>query len=235
LSDVETKLETLPRSSAHDLRDRLTFIPPHHEIRGWSKLAPRPNGYTALTFEPDILVEELQIRAVDRRHAPLMYFRDTGLSCTLRKIGVLIREPGRPDRGHLEALRFVAFFQLDRLPHGPLPDLRAPGRLSSGQERLVRDFIEQNLANDITLADLAALVGLSRFHFARIFKATFGQSTRQYISRRRIEWASVLLTTTGMSVAEVATATGFGGLARFSTTFRKQTGVTPSQFRRTLS
>jgi AraC family transcriptional regulator len=113
--------------------------------------------------------------------------------------------------------------------------MRASGRLTSQQERLVCDFIAQNLAHDLTLGELASLVGLSRFHFARIFKATFGQSTRQYLSRQRIERASALLTTTRMPVASIATTVGFGGMARFATAFRQHTGHTPSQFRRSTS
>jgi AraC family transcriptional regulator len=235
LTDGEAKLEALAVSNAHDLRDTLTFVPPGCEITGWSALAPRHSGYTALSFEPDLVEQELETRATSDAFEPLLYFRDAALAATLRKVGASLRRCEPPDMGYLEALCLVAAFELHRLQHGPLPDMRASGRLTSQQERLVCDFIAQNLARDLTLGELASLVGLSRFHFARIFKATFGQSTRQYLSRQRIERASALLTTTRMPVASIATTVGFGGMARFATAFRQHTGHTPSQFRRGTS
>jgi AraC family transcriptional regulator len=217
------------------LRDTLTFIPPLCEITGWSALSPRRSGYTALKFDANLLAEELQTGNARRSHVPLLYFRDAELTSTLRKIGAQVRRPGSPDLGYLEALSLVAIFELYRLQHGPLSDVRPPGRLTVRQEQLVRDFIAENLTRDLTLAELASLVGLTRFHFARIFKATFGLSTRQYLSRQRIERASTLLATTNMPMSAIVTAVGFGGVARFATIFRHYTGCTPSQFRRSLS
>jgi AraC family transcriptional regulator len=235
LTDGEVRLEKLAVTNAHDLRDTMTFIPPGCEITGWSALSPRRSGYTALSFEPDLLEQELETREIRGASEPQLYFRDAGLASTLRKVGAAMRQGAPPDMGYLEALCLVAAFELHRLQHGPLRDIRAAGRLTGRQERLVCDFIAQNLARDLTLSELASLVGLSRFHFARIFKATFGQSTRQYLSRQRIERASALLATTSMPVAAIATTVGFGGMARFATAFRHHTGHTPSQFRRSTS
>lgn len=127
LTDGEARLETLAVTNAHDLRDTMTFIPPGCEITGWSALSSRPSGYTALSFEPDLLEQELEARAIRGASEPRLYFRDAGLASTLRKVGAAIRHCATPDMGYLEALCLVAAFEVDRLQHGPLRDIRAPG------------------------------------------------------------------------------------------------------------
>ena len=78
-------------------------------------------------------------------------------------------------------------------------------------------------------------VGVSRFHFARSFKTTFGVSPRQYILRRRIERARDLLLSSDLPTTEIATLSGFGGPMQFATAFRKYVGLSPSQYRRHIA
>ena len=56
----------------------------------------------------------------------------------------------------------------------------------------VKDFIEERLAEEITLADMAKVVHMSQFHFARAFKAATGQPPHRYLTQRRIERALLL-------------------------------------------
>jgi AraC family transcriptional regulator len=95
----------------------------------------------------------------------------------------------------------------------------------------VKDFIEEKLAENITIADMAAVVHISQFHFARAFKTATGESPHRYLTQRRIERAKVLLSVTRLAIAEVAYRVGFYNQSHFTAQFRKLTGVTPKQYR----
>ena len=95
----------------------------------------------------------------------------------------------------------------------------------------VRDHIDRHYARPLTIERLAALAGLSPFHFIRAFRAATGLTPHQYLRNRRIERAKELLVTTPMPVTEVCDAVGFQSLGSFSSLFRKLTGETPAGYR----
>ncbi|MEO0568910.1 MAG: AraC family transcriptional regulator [Pseudomonadota bacterium] len=98
----------------------------------------------------------------------------------------------------------------------------------------VKDYIEDNLEADISVSDLAALVGLDIFMFSRLFKEQTGQSPRQYIIKRRVDRACVLLADENRSLAEIAYSCGFSSQSHMTTTFAHHIGVTPGRYRRDL-
>lgn len=95
----------------------------------------------------------------------------------------------------------------------------------------LKDFIEENLAEDLTIARLATVAHVSPFHFAREFKAATGQSPHRYVTQQRIERAKLLLSVTRLSVSEVAYGVGFSNQSHFTAQFRKATGTTPKCYR----
>jgi AraC family transcriptional regulator len=95
----------------------------------------------------------------------------------------------------------------------------------------LKDYIEDRLAEDLTIATLAALIPMSQFHFARAFKAAVGEPPHRYIMQRRIERAKMLLSVTRLSVAEISYQTGFANQSHFTAQFRKAIGLTPKHFR----
>jgi AraC family transcriptional regulator len=107
------------------------------------------------------------------------------------------------------------------------------GGLSRPRLKQVRDYIDENLHCNIRLNDLAALAGLSMFHFARSFRESCGVTPHQYIVRRRIERAKALLFKPEWSIEQIASASGFSGGSQFSRVFREITGATPTSWRRT--
>jgi AraC family transcriptional regulator len=110
--------------------------------------------------------------------------------------------------------------------------LAIPGRvLDALKLKQVQDYIEENLADEIAIEDMAALIHMSQFHFARAFKASTGESPHKYLTQRRIERAKVLLSVTKLPVAEVAYRVGFSNQSHFTAHFRKVTGVTPKDYR----
>lgn len=106
------------------------------------------------------------------------------------------------------------------------------GGLSSVNQRRVIDFIEANLSGQFTLSDLAALAHLSDFHFARMFKTSFGCTPHQYVLSRRVELAKQLLSGPTKSLVDVALLCGFSSQQHLSQQFKKRVGITPAAFRR---
>jgi AraC family transcriptional regulator len=97
---------------------------------------------------------------------------------------------------------------------------------------LVLAYIDENLADDFGLDELASLCGLTRFHFARAFKATFHETPHQYVLGRRLEKAMDLLIKSRLPISEVACVVGFSGSSQFARSFKAATGKTPLEFRR---
>jgi AraC family transcriptional regulator len=107
-----------------------------------------------------------------------------------------------------------------------------PGGLTERQLLLVTDYINDNLATEIKLLDLAELAGISQFHFSRLFKQSMGMSPHQYVIAQRIERAKLLLKNLELSVTEIAFSCGFNSHSHLSKSFRQLTGVTPKDYRK---
>ena len=106
---------------------------------------------------------------------------------------------------------------------------RAPGDVLVHLRR-ARDHVDRHYAEPLDLAALAEVAGLSKYHFQRLFKATYGLSPAAYLSQRRVERAQDLLRATNLTVTEVCHAVGFSSLGSFSARFRELVGETPSGF-----
>jgi len=109
--------------------------------------------------------------------------------------------------------------------------LRAPGDVLRHLRR-ARDHADRHYAEPLSLEQLAAVAGLSKWHFHRLFRATYGLSPAAYVSQRRVERAQDLLRATNLTVTEVCHAVGFSSLGSFSSRFRELVGETPSEFQR---
>ncbi len=105
------------------------------------------------------------------------------------------------------------------------------GGLSGYKLNRVKEFISANLEEDLSLADLAAIAGLSQFHFARAFRKSTGQTPQQFVTERRIERAKQLLARAELPIVEVGLQTGFKNQSHFTTLFRKYTKFTPKSWR----
>lgn len=97
-------------------------------------------------------------------------------------------------------------------------------------EQAVR-FIRGQYAQELTVAQIAAHVGVSRSQLYRAFQARYDQSPQAFLLQYRLREAAALLTSTDLSVEEVASSTGFHDPLYFSRVFRRQYGAPPSVFR----
>lgn len=98
--------------------------------------------------------------------------------------------------------------------------------------RRVTDWMAEHLADEFSLARLAEQVGMSEFHFCRLFKRATGVSPSQYQIRLRMDAARRLLRETDRSVIDIGNEIGYSNPSHFARLFRKETGLTPSDYRR---
>jgi AraC family transcriptional regulator len=112
----------------------------------------------------------------------------------------------------------------------PIPKIYEGG-LSKHQLIQVLDYINEHLDRDIKLANLAALLGMSQFHFSHLFKQSIGIAPYQYLLQQRLERAKQLLKQSDRSIMEIALDCGFNSHSHLSKQFRQFTGVTPKAYR----
>lgn len=95
----------------------------------------------------------------------------------------------------------------------------------------VLEYINEHLDQDIKLADLAQLLGMSQFHFSHLFKQAIGTAPYQYLLQQRVERAKQLLKQTDQSIIDIAFMCGFNSHSHLTKQFRQFTGMTPKAYR----
>src|SRR5258706_546725 len=97
--------------------------------------------------------------------------------------------------------------------------------------RRVTEHIEQNLDRPLPLTELAAVIYMSRFHFARLFRHSTGHPPHRFVIRQRIARAREFLARPELTIAEISRRVGFRTPNHFTTVFRRVSGVTPRGYR----
>ncbi len=98
--------------------------------------------------------------------------------------------------------------------------------------RRARDLMDRHFAEMLDLDAMAREAGFSRYHFARTFRAAFGEPPGTYLTRRRVERAKDLLRSANLTVTEVCLLVGFTSLGSFSSRFTELVGMAPTAYRR---
>jgi AraC family transcriptional regulator len=127
---------------------------------------------------------------------------------------------------------------IERPPLRLLPDTsdagvsRFRGGLAGGALRRVKAYIDDHIGQRISLDELARQAGVSRFHFARQFRLSTGESPMGYLRRVRIERSKSILQARETTIAEVAARLGFSDQSHFTRIFGRLVGVSPGSFAR---
>ncbi|OLF55971.1 helix-turn-helix domain-containing protein [Pseudomonas chlororaphis] len=114
---------------------------------------------------------------------------------------------------------------------GQRQGLRLKGGLAAHQRRKLVEYIDSQLAEPISLGQLSSLCALSEYHFARMFRESFGLPPHQYLLARRLSHARELLRGTRLPLGEIALACGFANASHFANRFRQALGGTPGEYR----
>ena len=109
---------------------------------------------------------------------------------------------------------------------------RIKGGLSDVGRRNVIDFVRASINEDISLADMAAVTGLSVAHFSHMFRKSVGKSPHQYVLQQRVQYAKELLLSLNLRMIDVAVASGFKTQQHFARIFRKMCGLSPTEYQR---
>jgi AraC family transcriptional regulator len=116
--------------------------------------------------------------------------------------------------------------------HAPLAPVVFKGGIARPVLNRVLDYIAANLQAEIRLEDLAAVAGLSVFHFARAFRQSMGATPYQYVLDRRLDHVKRLLRLPGWGMEAIASAAGFADASHLAKAFRRREGMSPGEWQR---
>ena len=233
--DGDTFVEGLPRSKLRDVTRKLTFVPAGQAYHEWHEpCALMRVAY--FYFDPARMPAHPETGVAPASLPARLFFEDAALADTAFKLSRLIEDTDFDSSQYGEALGAVLAHELVRLD-AATPRIEGPakGGLAAWQQRAVSAYIEDHLAEPISLATLARLVRLSPYHFSHAFKRSFGLPPHRYHSNRRIERAKLLLAQPVPSVTDIGRIVGYSETSTFTTVFHRTTGITPTVYRRTLT
>jgi AraC family transcriptional regulator len=199
----------------------------------WRGLGPgRSIEILDLYLDPGSLPAESGRAAARSLEPTWRVLRDPLLAQLLGSVGRELDQPASSEElfGDLATTLFA--LQLERA-HGMMGASPGPRRsgLSPFVLKRVREYVASHLARTIRLEHLAALAGLSPFHFSRAFKISTGLAPHAYVLHCRISESKRLLSGSNLTISDVARRTGFCGTGQLSRRFRAFTGTTPTAFR----
>ena len=225
--DGETSIDGFAPSKVRNFAKKLTFVPAGCGYRERLETA----ASTRLTFlylDPTVLRND-----AETDYAARVHFEDSIVWETAAKLKSAI-ENGQAKRTlYLSALSSVLAVELSRCDDNAARDTTLNrGGLAGWQKRAVLGYIEEHLGEQVCLSTLAQLARQSHHHFCRAFKQSFGVPPHQYHVQRRIEQAKLLLADRSISITDIGFTLGYSQTSSFSVAFRKNTGWTPSEYRR---
>jgi AraC family transcriptional regulator len=143
----------------------------------------------------------------------------------------LAAELSDPNPLSVEAVDCLARLMLVQVARAQLQLQKARSPITPVMLKLIQDFVQANLAEQILVGQMAAVVGMSVNRFAHAYTTQTGQSPHQFVLTQRLELAASLLARTRMPLAEIAVACGFASQQHLTNTMRAKTGTTPARYR----
>ncbi|NEU71967.1 helix-turn-helix domain-containing protein [Hassallia byssoidea VB512170] len=215
-----------------------------HKIPGSISLAPEGVRFKGswdkdveiliLTLKP-IVISKCALELNDANHTELMHCNGM-LDPQIQYIGLALEAEflaGSPGgRFYNQSLANALAVQLLKKYSTKEPKIQQyRGGLSTHQLKRAIEYINDNLSKDVSLNDLAAVVGMSMYYFVQMFKQSTGCTPYQYILQCRVERAKHLLRTTNLPIVEIALQVGCSNQSHFAKLFKKLTQTTPKKYR----
>jgi AraC family transcriptional regulator len=208
-----------------------TFILPRGTVDEliWSG----PTQRIAVSIHPALLVNALDETAHERDIELTEHWNLTDSNIMALLLAMRADLDGGSPAGRLygdSLANALAVYVLNRYAVRQYAPVIYRGGLPRYRLKRVLDHIGDNLIDDLSLSQLAAIAGMSPHYFAEMFKQSTGRAPHQYVLLRRIERAKERLRDAKCSVIEAALAAGFQNPSHFARMFRKFVGISPSGF-----
>ena len=230
--------------SIYDIEDGALTLMPRGQANRWQTFGPIE--YVHLTLNPgalaDLAAEAFEDGGEHVSFCDDVGFRDPVIEPLFHELIVCSQQPpaGLMYRDALLAaltcrllLTRSSLSARHRSGHQHAVQSAVKGGLPDWRLRRIADYLRDHLADDITLAELSGIAGVSRAHLFRAFRQSTGSTPVRYLTDMRLKRARELLLD-GVDVDEVVCATGFTSSCRLSAAYRRHFGLTPKQFARGL-
>ena len=209
-------------------------IPAGAKLSGWSGLNSNI-GCTLISVDPSRLEAVLGEDQRAYQFRPAANISNELLVAMASRISAWVSlEQCERDSLQTETMLTLLTQELSRVQNGAGTGSAHRGGLSPRIEKQVREFVNESLGANINLEALAGIAGLSRFHFSRAFKASFGLSPHKYVQQERLRRACELMEHTDQSITDIALQVGFASSSELARTFKLLKGYSPRQFRNAL-
>ncbi len=227
--EAERKLGDRTRKEQIRVGD-ICLVPAH--TRHWIH-AKGEQGLILLSIEPeaiykslpaDINAKEIELLPYFAQADPLIYHLGLSLKKTLQ-INTF------DSRFYAESLSVALIAHLMQFYTAKNP-VANDVFCEDAQIKQAKDYIHAYLTQKLSLQAIADVVGLSKYHFCRIFKQSTGLTPWQYVIQQRIKLAKQLLQNSQLSIWQISNRLGYSNSTQFTNFFRKHTGITPSDFRK---
>ncbi|MDJ0567509.1 MAG: AraC family transcriptional regulator [Pleurocapsa sp. MO_192.B19] len=212
----------------------LTFVPAHQKV-GW--FWDREVELFEIHLSPLLLERvaresgEIDSGSIELRDR--FTIRDPFLEQLAMALRAEIQRGNAVNHLYLESLQNVLAVHLLRHHCAiEISNLSAPKKLTQSQLKQILNYIQDNLGNEIELAELAKVVRISPHHFGKLFKQNMGIPPYRYVLQCRIDRAKKLLAKKRLSIAAIATQSGFYDQSHFTNVFRRYTALTPRQYQK---
>ena len=186
-----------------------------------------PCDMISVRLAPGLVASTAEALSLPKDLAPRIGARDPLVEHVVRALMAELEAPEPAGRIYADGLAVALTTRL--LQNFATVGMAGRQTLSKPQVRRLVDFVEANLEADLTLEQLAEVVGVSIPHLTTLFRRTMGQSVHAYVMERRVQRARALLLRRDMTIAEVALETGFAHQSHLARWMRRLLGVTPSE------
>jgi AraC family transcriptional regulator len=167
---------------------------------------------------------------IQSRDAPVKFSDPLVGAAALQLLGELQKGPGA-DEGYMERLAGVMLEQILRTLTTPGSRGINPRHVHFSRLQAALNFIHDNPAGDLSVANLASLAEVSHAHFCRVFRDAMGVPPHRYVLAARLDLARKLLTQSRLPISRIAEESGFSSQSHLTASFRAAHSATPAQYR----
>lgn len=202
----------------------------------WSIGSPFQLGHFYFTDE---YLKQIALETFDRDprdiHLQELTFEQDNALASLMRYGIFENDWENQQNHHFidHAVQMILLKLLQNNTHNHFELPKVKGGLSFKNKALIKEYIHSHFSEPLPLMQLAKLVGLSEYHFAHMFKASFGTAPHQYIQAVRVQNASTQIKA-GLSLIDIADNCGFSSQSHLGRIFKQFKGITPRKFKMAL-